>query len=148
METIANLPGTLRDGTSFVMEVCLDTKNQSKRTTAPSLQVSHLEQFTRGDDETGDSRVGVRLAWRIKGKVAEVLTRSERVQEFVMDPRDPTVTEYVCWETYYGVLATGMRHVFGKQIKEGYCAWMDGLKGFAEAEWQRQTSPARTPPGS
>lgn len=152
IEAIANLPCTLRDGTSFVMEVCLDPKNQPKRMTTPNLQVSHLEQFTRSDEDGGSgkgARVGVRLAWRIRGKVAELLTRSERVQEFVIDPNDPTVTEYVCWETYYGVLAGGMRHLYGKQIREGYSAWMDGLKSFSEAEWERQTSPgAKPPPGS
>lgn len=158
VDAIANLPWTLRDGTAFAMDVCLDPTNQSKKTSMPNLEVSHLEQFLRpatpsshGEDTSGDGRVGVRLAWRIRGKVANLLTRSERVQEFVVDPAEPAVTEYVCWETYYGALATGMRHMYGRQIKEDYSAWMDGLKAFAEEEWQRQEqmgpdAPREAPP--
>lgn len=160
ISAVANLPWTLRDGTTFVMEVCMDPTKQPKRMTTPNLQVSHLEQFTRRANpstaalesdptsvksKTGE-RTGVRLAWRIRGKIANLLTRAERVQEFIIDPDDPTVTEYVCWETYYGVLAPPMRHVYGKGIKEGYSAWMDGLRSFAEKEWQRQTAPPTPPP--
>lgn len=128
----------------------MDPKSHPRRSTTPGLKVSRLEQFTREDGRDdggtggngGGRRVGVRLAWRIRGMVAELLARSERVHEFVFDPRNPNVTEVVCWETYYGVLASGMRHLYGKQIKEGYIGWMNGLKCCSEAEWNKQTSPA------
>ena len=87
---------------------------------------------------------GIRLAWKTGGWTPGFILHSERVQE--LRPQEDGTVEYVCWETYYGVLAGGMRHLYGKQIREGYSAWMDGLKSFSEAEWERQTSPGTTPP--
>lgn len=105
-----------------------NTPSPRKRKTTPSLQVSALEQFER------DGKVGVRIAWRIKGRVATFLTKSERVQEFVQtktaDGRD--VVEYVCWETFYGILANTMKNNYERELQVGYSAWMDGLKAQAE----------------
>jgi hypothetical protein len=155
VETIANLPLTLRGGTEFIMEVCTDPKKHPRRHTTTNLRASYLEQFTRpapvpDDGGSGDHgneaggggrpapRVGVRLAWRTRGRVAEFLTGLKRVQEFIIDPRDPTVAEYVCWETYYGLMSGTVRHVYWNQIREGCGTWMDGLQAFAEGEWERQ----------
>ncbi|KAL6858125.1 hypothetical protein ACO1O0_005577 [Amphichorda felina] len=163
LAAIANNHSTLRDGTAFVMEVCIDHPGSSsssssvqsrprgrprsmssqphsqaqplphssfRRRTTPNLQVSSLEQFER----EGDGRVGVRLSWRIKGKVANLLTRSERVQELVPSvAADGTpCIEYVCWETFYGMLAGTMKACYGRQLEAGYAAWMEGLRGYAE----------------
>lgn len=129
LEDIENLHTTLRDGTVFTMHIDFYPGNTpKKRKTTPSLQVSALEQFER------DGKTGVRLAWRIKGRVATFLAKSERVQEFVQtktpDGRD--VVEYACWETYYGMLATSMKNNYETELKVGYSAWMDGLKVHAE----------------
>lgn len=137
--SIANNNTTLRDGTGFSMEVILHEGRPygapglppPRRRTTPTFQVTALEQFERED-----SRVGVRLAWRIKGKVASLFTRSERVQEFVpgvSDDGKPCV-EYVCWETYYAMLAGTINSYYGSQLETGYAKWMDGLKEYAEEQ--------------
>lgn len=108
----------------------MDQSGKKKKTT-PSLQVSCLEQFER------DGRTGIRIAWRIKGKTATFLVRSERVQELIPTP-DHSAIEYVCWETYYGLLANSMKNHYGKQLLAGYAGWMDGLKKGAEMKAEEE----------
>lgn len=110
----------------------MDPNNQPKGKTSPVLQVTHLEQFER------KGRVGVRLAWRIRGKIASLLTRSERVQEFI-PTEDPNVTEYTCWETYYSILASTMKNLYQKQLEDGYGRTMDGMKQYAEKKWEAES---------
>ena len=128
IESVSNLHTTLRDGTMFTMDIVLENERESRRRVTPELLVTNLEQFER------DGRVGVRVAWRIKGKVANLLTRSERVQEFVesVAPDGTPCVEYICWETFYGFLANQMRGRYGPELERGFAAWMDGLKAKSE----------------
>ncbi|KFH47005.1 hypothetical protein ACRE_021830 [Hapsidospora chrysogenum ATCC 11550] len=133
LASIANNHTTLRDGTAFNFNVSMDATGQPRKRGSPTMKVSLLEQFERPD-----GRVGVRIAWKMKGIAAKLLLRSERVQELVpavADDGKPCV-EYVSWDTYYGMLTGGVNSYYGKQIEAGCTAWMGGLKAYAEERAQ------------
>ncbi len=140
LDSIANNFTTLRDGTTFTMKLCLDAEHQPSKWSVPTLQVSYLEQFER------DGRQGVRLAWHLKGKLAKLLARSERVQELLpsVNQNGEPCVQYTCWETYYGMLANTMRTYMGDQLEAGYAAWMDGLREFAEKRAEVVLTPPST----
>lgn len=142
MEDIENLHTTLRDGTVFTMHIDFYPGGAPrKRKTTPSMIVTSLEQFER------DGKIGVRLAWRIKGRMATFLSKSERVQEFVQSKGDDgrDVVEYCCWETYYGMLASTMKSTYERELEVGYSAWMDGLKEHAEKVAAKKASQVPAP---
>ncbi|CAI6093850.1 hypothetical protein V2G26_017000 [Clonostachys chloroleuca] len=139
---IANLPSTLRDGATFTPHVLLDVASVPENASAvmqnskyptyntkacPELQVSALDQYIRPD-----GRICMRMAWRARGKMANFLLRNERVHELVTSPDDPNMTDYVCWETFFGGLNGAMQSVYGKQMERGYGMFMDGLKRNSE----------------
>lgn len=133
LASIANNHTTLRDGTAFNFNPSMDGTGQPRRRRSPTMQVSLLEQFERPD-----GRVGVRMAWKMKGLAVKLLLRSERVQELVpavADDGKPCV-EYVSWDTYYGMLTSGGSSYYSKQIEAGCTAWMGGLKAHAEERAQ------------
>ena len=141
---VANNSTTLRDGTNFILDVLMDpsaeahkpktpgVQTQVRTRASPTLIVSCMEQFER------DGRTGVRIAWRIKGRMAGLLYKSERVQEFMPSEEDPEgSTDYRNWETHYGMFSSSIKSIMGKSIEKGYGGWMDGLKAFAEAKSKR-----------
>ncbi|KAI9904092.1 hypothetical protein N3K66_000621 [Trichothecium roseum] len=152
---VANNTTTLRDGTNFILDVLMDSSpeahrpryasggcspvsggsahhHQPRTRTSPTLVVTCLDQFER------DGRIGVRIAWRIKSRMAGLLYKTERVQELLPSEDDPEGTiEYRNWETHYGMFSGSIKSLMGKSIEVGYGGWMDGLKAFAEAKSER-----------
>lgn len=123
---ISDLPTTLRLGTAFTFDVHLSEAAATRNTTA-ELEVSVLEEFRRDD-----GRQGVRVAWRTASRwTPGFVLRSERIQELVQGDKDGE-TEYRCWETFYGLLASSIRMFVGQSLEWGFGTWMDGLKEFAE----------------
>ena len=84
-----------------------------------------------GGGGSGGERRGWRVAWKTRGMPSFVL-RSERVQEFLEAAEDGNATDYVCWETFYGLLAPVVRLAVGPKLERGFGAWMDDLKARAE----------------
>jgi len=101
------------------------------------VELSVLERIDDG------RRAGWRVAWRTRPTLTlpSWMLRAERVQEFVEAEADPGTgagveTEYVCWETFYGVLAPVVRTVVGTKVAAGFNAWAEGLKARAEELWR------------
>ncbi|KAK4250949.1 hypothetical protein C7999DRAFT_38082 [Corynascus novoguineensis] len=141
----------LQLGTQFTFDVHLnqdDPDGSSGRSTA--LEVSVLEPID--EEDAGDSglrpsppspatgtsrRKGWRIAWKQRHSLLmpASMLRSERVQEFVevvaADGGWPE-TQYTCWETFYGVLAPVVRLAVGRQVEQGFDAWLSGLKEKVE----------------
>jgi hypothetical protein len=90
---------------------------------APSLVLGDSAVAARG-------RKGWRVAWKTRG-MPGMLLRSERVQDF-LGTEDGHETDYVCWETFYGLLAPIVRLAVGAKLENGFGAWMDDLKARAE----------------
>jgi hypothetical protein len=145
--SVADLPTTLRRDTAFTEDVHLNpaAPPSNGRDIAQPLRVTLLEEF-----RTGDGRRGVRLAWCTRGRwiSPSFVLKSERVQELV-EKRATTAeeeeegdggggavgkVEYICWETFYGVLGPVVSAVVGKTLLKGFAAWMDGLKEYAEKQ--------------
>ncbi|KAL1856940.1 hypothetical protein VTK73DRAFT_8174 [Phialemonium thermophilum] len=131
-----------------------DANNQTVTGRATSLEVSILEAITADQDDGGDRNKtqrrsdsetvlgdrkrktgikrgkGWRVAWKTRGMPGWMLC-SERVQEF-WEADDGSGTEYVCWETFYGMLAPVVRWAVGEKLKRGFGAWSEDLKKRAE----------------
>lgn len=72
------------------------------------------------------------MAWKTRGPVPGMMLRSERVHEF-LEAEDGDGTDYVCWETFYGLLAPVVRMAVGPKLERGFGAWMEDLKDRAES---------------
>ncbi|KAK4124825.1 hypothetical protein N657DRAFT_670712 [Parathielavia appendiculata] len=136
---------TLELGTQFTFDVHLNLDEHDGTPGRPTaLEVSVLEPIDEEDDpedddaaaaDVGRRRKGWRIAWRQRGSLLMPawMLRSERVQEFV-EVNGGSETEYRCWETFYGLLAPVVRLAVGRQVENGFDAWLAGLKRMAEAE--------------
>lgn len=56
----------------------------------------------------------------------EYLLRTERVQEFI-EGEGGKGTDYVCWETFYGVLAPLTKIAVGNKVVAGFKLWGQDL---------------------
>ncbi|KAI6780621.1 uncharacterized protein J7T54_008540 [Emericellopsis cladophorae] len=126
IDGIKTLHTTLRDATQFTLEMVVDTNAATRKKEKHNMQVTALEPIQRED-----GRRGVRVAWMVRGRMAKFFSGSERVQEFV-EARDGSGVEYVCWETYYGRMSSGMKGGYGRGLEKGFRDAMAGLRDEAE----------------
>ncbi len=124
-------PASLALGTQFTFDVHMDALTENSAGRATYLEVSRVERIREEDDDDSLSRGrrGWRIAWKTRGMPGFVL-RSERVQELLETPEGGT--EYLCWETFYGLLGPVVRYAVGGQLVTGFGVWMEDLKGEAE----------------
>ncbi|KAH8907441.1 hypothetical protein BR93DRAFT_958106 [Coniochaeta sp. PMI_546] len=91
-----------------------------------------------GMEGEGQRKDRLRVAWAFSGEGGGTwplwVLRAERVHEFhrveLGDGR--TVTDYLCWETFGGLLTPVLRVVVGTKVQNGFDAWMNGMKWAAE----------------
>jgi hypothetical protein len=129
-------PTCLLLGTLFSCEVHMDLKPESTGRWT-QLEITHLEDINDPPRSQGGAggteykgRKGFRVAWRGRGMIEYVL-RTERVQEFWED-EELGGTRYMCWETFYGIMASMVQTGAAKNLQNGLAAWIDGLKAYAE----------------
>lgn len=78
----------------------------------------------------------LRISWGFSGsKMPSWVLRSERVQEFhrVELGSGEVVTDYLCWETFGGLLSQVVKLSVGGKVQIGINTWGEGLKTAAEA---------------
>jgi len=85
-----------------------------------------------GGDEDGE-RKGFRIAWISRGWSHWQL-HSERVMEFIeTEFEDGTRgTEYICWETYGGLLGPAVKGFVGTKLIDRFGDYAKDVKGFCE----------------
>ncbi|KAK0633156.1 hypothetical protein B0T14DRAFT_506003 [Immersiella caudata] len=117
-------PGYLTLGTAFTFGVHMDLKDTSSPRATP-LVVSVLERI-----KDRDERKGWRVAWKMRPTlgIPAWMLKAERVLEFVESEVEGE-TDYVCWETFYGVLGGVTRVVVGGKLPAAYEGWNEGLRG-------------------
>ncbi|PSR88571.1 hypothetical protein BD289DRAFT_432096 [Coniella lustricola] len=130
-------PKYIQPGAKLTIKVHLDPA-RSWTNSDQSMDVTLLEPFTvesgaapggNADDTASSTNKGWRIAWKQTSTPA-MLLRTERVQEMVDDGRGGT--EYTCWETMYGPLASVVRLTTGAMLEKGFQQWTDDLKTRAE----------------
>lgn len=77
----------------------------------------------------GEEGEGYRIAWKSTGWSHWQL-HSERVMDFKADGRGGT--EYVCWETFGGLLAVAVKGMVGGTLVERFGDYARDVKGFLE----------------
>ena len=87
------------------------------------IQVTVLERFEEG------GRKGFRIAWKSTGW-AHWQLHSERVMDFL--EMGDGKTEYVCWETFGGLLGSVVRRMAGEQLIDRFGDYARDVKGFVE----------------
>jgi hypothetical protein len=154
---LERIDGHTVDGQAQDAEASRDKKNErSKSATSEQAaadqddQLEHQEQRPISKATVQQPRAGFRVAWKMSGKMPSWLLRSERVQEFIEVPNplnspEGTVTNYVCWETFYGVLAPVVRLAVGSQLIRGFQVWMNDLKKRSEEIEKKSGSLAQGP---
>lgn len=111
----------------------------------PSQESGYGDGSGAGKGGNGRTRrKGWRVAWKTRGMPGMML-RSERVQDF-FEAEDGSETDYVCWETFYGILAPVVRLSVGAKLERGFGAWTDDLK--ARVESLNETETRRTGGGA
>lgn len=118
-----NDPQYIQPGAKLTIEVHLDPA-RSWTTTNQNLEVTVLEPYDHS------SANGWRVAWKATSHPSYLL-RAERVQEMVDDGHGGT--EYTCWETMYGPLASVVRLATGAMLEKGFQRFGADLKKRAEA---------------
>ncbi|KAH8885676.1 hypothetical protein GQ53DRAFT_751024 [Thozetella sp. PMI_491] len=116
-------PDYLATGVDITLHVHLDALREDSSERLTPITVCAVERLH------GDGREGWSVAWKPRGMPYYML-RSERVQEFVEAPGGET--EYICWETFYGLLAPVVKFMVGRQLITGFGVWMEDLKKEAE----------------
>jgi len=76
-------------------------------------------------------RKGARIAWKATG-YSNWQLRSERVMEFWDDGEGGT--EYVCWETFGGVLGRVVKGMVGGVLVDRFGDYARDLKGWCERD--------------
>ena len=76
-----------------------------------------------------DGRVGYRIAWKSTGW-SHWQMHSERVMEFVDDGNGGT--EYACWETFGGILASVIKATYGGTLVERFGDYARDMRGWFE----------------
>lgn len=86
-----------------------------KRDRTQDIVITHLEKMEK------DGRHGYRIAWKSTGW-AHWQLHSERVMEFTEYEIEGGAigTDYVCWETFGGLLARGVKAAKGSQLVERF----------------------------
>jgi hypothetical protein len=162
-ETTPPTSTTLQKGTKFTFHVDMDVGTKTATPPLPKESLTKTEglvvTFLGPVDETvekdkevnavaegifadkaitGKRTSRLRVCWGFDPEnraYPHWLLRSERIQEFhLVETEDGrAVTDYVCWETFGGMLTPVMRLVVGAKVQNGVSAWMEGLKKAAEA---------------
>jgi hypothetical protein len=96
--------------------------NSSKSNGKQGIEVTVL-------GELSDGRRGFTIAWKSMGR-AHWQLHSERVMEFV--ETDAGGTEYLCWETFGGLLGAAVKATVGRQLADRFGDYARDLKGFVE----------------
>ena len=112
----------------------------AKKSREQGMIITVLEPLTAPLTSSQDSphnqtqKKGYRIAWKGVG-YAKWQLHSERVTELVeVDEggEGRKGTEYVCWETFGGVLAPVVRLAVGGTLRERFGEYAEGLRGFCE----------------
>ncbi|KAL2070769.1 hypothetical protein VTL71DRAFT_13795 [Oculimacula yallundae] len=95
------------------------------------IVVSVLEPLSSSPSASSSSSKGYRIAWIAEG-YAHWQLHSERVTELTetTDEEGRTGTEYLCWESFGGLLAPVVRLAVGGQLKERFGDYANGLREF------------------
>ena len=118
-------PGWLEVGSVATIEVFMSgggLADDSKKDRDQGIVLTRLEKL-------GDGKQGLRIAWKGTGWSHWQL-HSERVMDFV-DVGDG-VTEYICWETFGGILARIVKLMHGETLVERFGDYTRDLKAFSE----------------
>jgi hypothetical protein len=120
-----------------------------KRTREQGVVVTRLEALDGEEAADGgrERRSGYRIAWKSTGW-AHWQLHSERVMEFIeveaetegegdgegegANGKAGVETEYVCWETFGGVLGPVVKATVGTQLVERFADYARDVRGFVE----------------
>lgn len=91
-----------------------------KKSRDQGIVVTKLEKLSEGK--------GYRIAWKSMG-YSHWQLHSERVMEFVEKDGG---TEYVCWETFGGLLGSVVKAMVGRQLVDRFGDYARDVKGFVE----------------
>ncbi|KAH7411097.1 hypothetical protein BKA64DRAFT_741705 [Cadophora sp. MPI-SDFR-AT-0126] len=130
-------PGWLDLGSEGAMTVFMNGDGLvegSKKSREQGIIITVLEPLTSplNSPQNEDQKKGYRIAWKSIG-YAKWQLYSERVTELVEvneGAQGRNGTEYVCWETFGGVLAPVVRLAVGGTLRERFGEYADGLRGF------------------
>jgi hypothetical protein len=117
-----------------------ETADQDREVNAVAKRI--FTEYGMAGEERRKTRL--RVAWGFSGEGSKSwpswVLRTERVHEFhLVELEDGrSATDYLCWETFGGVLAPVLRVVVGTKVRNGFGAWMSGMKGAAEAIEERK----------
>jgi hypothetical protein len=94
----------------------------AKKSRDQGIVISRIEQLD-------DGREGFRIAWTSTG-FSHWQLHSERVMDFVDDGKGGT--EYACWETFGGLLATVVKATYGGTLVERFGDYAGDVRGWFE----------------
>jgi len=138
---VTGKPGWLDLGSEGDMTVFMNGDGLvegSKKSREQGMIITVLEPLTTPLASSQDSaqnqtrKKGYRIAWKSVG-YAKWQLHSERVTELVEvdeGSEGRKGTEYVCWETFGGVLAPVVRLAVGGTLRERFGEYAEGLRGF------------------
>ena len=115
--------GWLEVGSIAMIEVFMNGDGLvegKKKSRDQGIVVTRLEKMTGGE--------GYRIAWKSTGYSYWQL-HSERVMEFVEKDGG---TEYVCWETFGGLLGSVVKTMVGGQLVDRFGDYARDVKEFVE----------------
>ncbi|KAK0119740.1 hypothetical protein ONS95_011175 [Cadophora gregata] len=136
---VTGKPGWLDPGSAGEMAVFMSGDGLVegiKKSRDQGIIVTVLELLTASMNAPRDEKKGYRIAWKSVG-YAQWQMFSERVTELVEVDEEGQGgeegrkgTEYVCWETFGGVLGPVVRLAVGGTLKVRFMEYADGLRGF------------------
>lgn len=123
------------DGDGLVAEGGQGKRRKRREQGVVVTVLERLEEGADREEEDGEGgkgkkKRGFRIAWTSTGWSHWQL-HSERVMEFL--ETDDGGTEYVCWETFAGVLASVVKRVVGAQLVDRFGDYARDVKGFLES---------------
>ena len=110
----------------------LEEERRQRKSRNQGIVVTRLERL--GENE-GEGEKGYRIAWKSTG-YSHWQLHSERVMVF-LEREGGRATEYVCWETFGGVLGSVVKAMVGGQLVDRFGDYARDVKGFAEARGSR-----------
>lgn len=122
--------GWLENGTEFVIDVFMSGDGMvegRRRSRTQALVVRFLERID--DEKDGKRRKGYRIGWTPRG-YKEWQFHSERVIELI--ERQEGGTDYVCWETFGGMIAVVIKKMVGLSLTDRFGDYARDVKMFLE----------------
>ena len=118
-------PGWLDVGSVATIEVFMSGDGLvegSKKSRDQGIVVTRVEKL-------GDGKKGFRIAWKSTGW-SQWQLHSERVMDFV--EVEEGVTEYICWESFAGILARAVKVTVGGTLIDRFGDYARDVKAFVE----------------